>query len=310
MNEAEIILRLIRLPDIGPVAVRKLAVKLEVLGKSLLDVENFSDHELARDLKLMTEQIKALRQPEMDAAHDLAECGNQGIRAITQQDLLYPFEKLLIAGRARPALLFLKGNVELLKMPAIGISGSRQAAENSLKATNELCERLAEEGWVIVSGGARGVDEVAHLAAIRKGAGTIIVMPTGFFKPNFRDELKKRLDEEKTLLISEFPPEQGWTPGMAMMRNRLIAALSRGVVLVEPGSRGGTGGTGKLTQKLGLPLYLLKSDDLNKDVADTFIKKGAMLIQSNAMKNGDLTNFLQINWVRSEEQRLNSDLFK
>ncbi|MBU0517577.1 DNA-processing protein DprA [bacterium] len=312
MNEAEILLRLLRLPDIGPVAVRKLAARLETKGKSLSEIDGFTDHQLATDFKMTEAQIEALRHPQLNASEDLKECRKQGIVIITQRDLLYPFEKLLTIGKAQPALLFLKGNIDLLKQPAMAISGARNADEGSLQMVDSLCEKLASEGWVIVSGGARGVDEVAHLAALRKGPGTILVMPTGFFRPNFRDELKKRLDEKKTLLISEFPPEQGWAHGTAMMRNQLIAALSRGVVLVEPGKRGGTGGTGKLTQKMGVPLYILQTDQLDNEVADKFIKKKAALIQPGDMKNSALTNLLLENWVRSEEQRRSHhpDLFK
>jgi DNA processing protein len=134
---------------------------------------------------------------------------------------------------------------------------------------------------VIVSGGARGADEAAHLAALRQGPGTIIVLPTGILKPNLRLEFTRRLEEGKTLLLSEFPPEFGWTVGAGMQRNRLLAALSWALTLVEPGTQGGTGGTGRIALKIRIPIFVLQNGvEHNETVAD-FLSQGAELLDAD-----------------------------
>jgi predicted Rossmann fold nucleotide-binding protein DprA/Smf involved in DNA uptake len=131
---------------------------------------------------------------------------------------------------------------------------------------------------VVVSGGARGADETAHLAASRRGPGTIIVLPTGILNASLRADFSKRLEEGKTLLLSEFPPEFGWTVGSGMQRNRLLAALSWVLTMVEPGLKGGTGGTGRVALKIGVPLFILQNGAALGEGAAGFLNEGATLL--------------------------------
>ena len=200
-------------------------------------------------------------------------------------------------------MLFAWGNTELLQRPALGLSGSRRAGDMSLAAISKLCEVIGPAGWVVVSGGARGSDEVAHLCAIREGSGTIIVLPAGIYKPNFRKTLVQHLEEGSVLLLSEFSPEQRWTPGNAMRRNRLIAALSRGIVLVEPGTHGGTSGTGRITLKLGIPLYVLDNGSEWTAPETKFIRAGAHPLNPDKLSSKELTLLLQRSWESSKLKR-------
>ncbi len=312
MKEAALNLHLLRLPGIGPVGLRKILTRLDSFDMSPAELFELPTERLIEDMKLTPEQVSALHHADFDPEADIHEFGEMGIRILSPEESVYPSEHLSILGRSRPTILFAMGNLDLLKYPMLGLSGSRKASEESLLQTSEFCERIASEDWVIVSGGARGADEAAHLAAVRRGPGTIVMLPTGILKPNIRGELRKHFDSDKTLLLSEFPPEQGWTNGSAMQRNRLIAALSQGLVLVEPGMKGGTFGTGRLAQKLGVPLYLLWSEETWGKGSEAFIRTGTQPISTAEMNTAEfitVVKFRHQESVRLRQYTINEDLF-
>jgi DNA processing protein len=259
--------------------------------------------QLSYDLRLTPEQISFLHYADFDAEDDLKRCAELGIEVLRPLKPDFPRRKLDVLEHSLPVMLFCRGNLELFRLPAMGVSGSRKAADQSLERISGLCERVASEGWVIVSGGARGVDETAHLAAIRSGVGTIIVLPTGILKAKIRSEFKRHLEEGKVLIVSEFPPEQGWTTGCAMQRNRLIAALSMGVVLVDPGIKSGTRGTGKIALKMGVPCYILR-DGLGKpEGAESLIEMGARFLDPKETPAEILVKSLKKEWETSQSLR-------
>lgn len=280
MTEAAAILSLLRLPGIGAGNLRLILGRLFQLGVPVQRLSELSDMRLEQELHLSHKQIAALRRPATNAEEDLQHCASLGVQALTPDQASYPFRVLERLGRTAPALLFARGNLDLLSLPALGISGSRGSCEASLAATSQLCEKVAGQGWVVVSGGARGADEAAHLAALCSGPGTIIVLPSGLLKPYLRPEFGKCLEEGKTLLLSEFPPEFGWTVGSGMQRNRLLTALSWALALVEPGLKGGTGGTGRIALKLGVPVYVLQNGAGLGEGADEFLQQGVQILEA------------------------------
>ncbi len=305
MKEAAFLLQLLRLPGIGPVGLRQILARMSSSGLSIDKLLKLGSEKSAIELQLSVEQVLPLFDPEADPEGDLQQCLDLGIQIILSTDHLYPRQLSSLLGRNAPPMLFCKGNIELLQSPALGISGSRSANEYSLAKVSKLCEAVGSEGWVIVSGGARGADEAAHLAAIRSAPGTIIVLPTGVLKSNFRRELANHLEERKALLVSEFIPEQGWTTGCAMQRNRILAALSRAVVLVEPRLQGGTSGTGRIAQKLGVPLHILETAYGSVRSARQFIDNGAKQISAEDIIPKEISLMLQKDWEASKKERKN-----
>ncbi len=305
MNEKAFLLHLSRLPGIGPVGLRRILSRMESAGISLSDLFQMDHEELSIELKLSSEQALQFCNPESDPESDLKQYEELGIQILLNTDSLYPHSLSELLGRNTPILVYAIGNVSLLQLPAIGISGARRASEQSLEDVSLLCESVSSQGWVVVSGGARGADEAAHLAAIRSGPGTMIVLPTGVLKPKLRRGLTQHLEDGKAVLISEFIPEQGWTAGCAMQRNRILAALSKAVVLVEPGLRGGTSGTGTIARKLGLPLYILNDQESAGEAAEKFFKKGAKPISPSSTKPKQLVSAFQRAWEVSVTNREN-----
>jgi len=160
---------------------------------------------------------------------------------------------------AGPPFLFYWGNLGLLDEPGVGMCGSRNVSERGLEAARICGEEVAKSGWHIISGYARGVDTETHLAALRTGAATVIVLAEGIL--HFR---RKRIfsdvpfDAEHVLVLSQFRPNAKWNVGAAMNRNAVITALGEAVVVIEAGSSGGTLDAGKRALGLGKEVFALQ----------------------------------------------------
>lgn len=139
-----------------------------------------------------------------------------------------------------PPLLFLKGMVELLHEPAVAIVGSRQATEAGRRTAETMGRRLAQVGITVVSGLALGIDGAAHRGALAVGGKTVAVLGSGLrtVYPRSHHALFREVGE-RGLLASEFSPGEPALPHHFPRRNRIIAALSRAVVVVEAGKRSG-----------------------------------------------------------------------
>jgi len=140
-----------------------------------------------------------------------------------------------------PAFLFLHGNVELLDTKSIGIVGSRLPTQYGKMVTQKLSTDLAESGLTIVSGFARGIDTIAHQAALKVGGNTIAVLGNGL-DIVYPIENKKLIEgfEQNGLFVSEYP--FGTKPDAADFpkRNRIISALSFGILITEAGKKSGS----------------------------------------------------------------------
>lgn len=141
----------------------------------------------------------------------------------------------------RPALVFAQGNLSLLERPAVAIVGSRDHSEYGGEVAAEIAAAVAARGIVVVSGMARGLDAVAHAAALEAGGTTVGVLGNGLgvIYPAANRKLYQRV-LEGGLLLTEFPP--GERPGLGSFprRNRLISALARVTLVVEAAIGSGT----------------------------------------------------------------------
>ncbi|MBI4541321.1 MAG: DNA-protecting protein DprA [Gemmatimonadetes bacterium] len=139
-----------------------------------------------------------------------------------------------------PQLLFLQGNEALLDAPCVAIVGSRHATEYGVRTAAAVAARLAAYGVVVVSGLAFGIDQAAHEGTLDAGGATIAVLGTGpdVTYPSSNRRLMRRIAAEG-LLVSEFPPGERALRHNFPRRNRIIAALSRAVVVVEASEKSG-----------------------------------------------------------------------
>lgn len=183
-----------------------------------------------------------------------------------------------ITGNKDVKLQFL-GNSALADKPGVGICGSRKASDKSLTLMRESVTRLVEDGYVIVSSNAAGIDRQAHLTALRQGGETILALPLGIGHFRIPADLRDDWDWARALVVSQFAEHEGWAAWRAMHRNRTIIGLSRALMVTEAGDKGGTVAAGLEALRLGMPLHVFRYE--NTEAApgnEVLINKGASAI--------------------------------
>ncbi|HEX5725523.1 MAG TPA: DNA-processing protein DprA [Longimicrobiaceae bacterium] len=204
-----------------------------------------------------------------------------GAVALTPDDEAYPASFRALADP--PFLLFAAGKLELLAAPGLAVVGTRTPTDYGRRAAALLAAELARAGYAVVSGMARGIDAAAHAAALDAGGGTVGVLGHGIdlvYPPENR-RLFARV-REQGLLLSELPPGEPPAAGNFPRRNRLIAALSRGVLVVEMGEKSGALHTVTYALEQGKEVFSVPGPIGSPASAGTnqLLKEGARLVTS------------------------------
>lgn len=186
-------------------------------------------------------------------------------RILEQNDDVYPSSLSDVLGRDAPRRLEWLGNLSLLSRPSVGFCGSRKASSKGLAAAADCAAQAAENGVVVVSGYASGVDAVAHFEALAKDGSTIIVLPEGISYFRVRRELREVWDWERVLVVSQFSADERWQSFRAMARNKVIIGLSDAMIVIEAGETGGTMDAGKSTLRYGQPLFVAQYEEVTPD---------------------------------------------
>ncbi|RMH60808.1 MAG: DNA-protecting protein DprA [Calditrichaeota bacterium] len=274
----EALLALYSVPGVGPARMRAL---IGALGSAEAVLDSPARRLMSIDgiEKKLADHIKN-KVNDAFVREQLAWLKESGARLIHYWDSTYPSSLKSIFDP--PVLLFAEGDVTLMDTAAIGVVGTRNPSIYGREVTRRFSEALAETGLTIVSGFARGVDTLAHKAAIRKGGKTIAVLGNGLDVVYPKENRSLLADMRRDgLRISEYPfgtqPDSGNFP----KRNRIISGLSLGVLVVEAGAKSGA---------LLTALYAL---DQNRDIfaipgaitspnsvgTNNLIKQGAKLVQ-------------------------------
>ncbi len=240
----------VRLREVHGVGAKRFSDIMNVLtetNESLDTLVNMPAQKIKERFKLPRNIAEAIElafkvTPEAFEAELLA---SKGISVFHRGMEGYPERLERTLGEESPTTLYVWGNLELLKKPSVGFCGSRSASDKGIAITEDTARQIAELGWVVVSGHARGVDAKAHQTALENGSSTIIVAAEGILDFKLRKELKRIAKPEQILVISEFPPKARWNVGYAMMRNKTIIGLSNAMILVEARNEGGTFEAGK-----------------------------------------------------------------
>ena len=170
----------------------------------------------------------------------LAQCQSLGIHVLTSQDAAFP--RRLAQLDSAPCVLYVKGKLPLMDQEAaVAIVGARQASPYGVMAAGRLGLDLARQGALVVSGSARGIDAAALQGALRGGGKVVSVLGNGIdvVYPSYHEELYADVAAAGAL-VSEYPPGTPPTGSNFPVRNRLIAGLSLGVVVVEGTERSGS----------------------------------------------------------------------
>ena len=182
-----------------------------------------------------------------------------------------------------PQEIYCLGNLEALKIPSLGIVGSRQASQDGRVTASYFANAAVAHGLLVISGLAEGIDSAAHLGALRARPllSTIAICGTSLDKcyPSKNRPLFKAIARQG-LLISEYPPGSITKPHFFRQRNRLIAALSLGILVVEAALRSGSLTTAKYANDLGREVFAIPNSihQAQSLGCHQLIKEGAKLV--------------------------------
>lgn len=192
------------------------------------------------------------------------------------------FPIMLTEGITPPPLLFLRGRTELLHQPSVTIVGSRHATPQAMRIAKDFAHAMGENGIVVVSGMAAGIDSAAHQGALQSKCGTVAVWGTGIDRiyPPSNKELAYRI-AETGLIVSEFPLDTRPLAGNFPRRNRIIAALSQATLVVEAAPESGSLITAKLAAEMGREVMAVPGsiDNPHSKGCHKLIKEGAKLVE-------------------------------
>ncbi|WSL80794.1 DNA-processing protein DprA [Kitasatospora sp. NBC_01266] len=207
-----------------------------------------------RELKLDQQRLTVLRQrlALADPVADLERLRSLGGRFLMPGDAEWPSQLTDLADAAPIGLWVLgTGSLRLLALRSVAVVGSRSCTSYGAHVATELAATLAERGWVVCSGAAYGVDAAAHRGALSVGGMTVAVLACGVDVqyPRGNSELIRRISEQGQL-VSELPPGEHPSRFRFVLRNRVLAALTRGTVVVEAAPRSGALSTARRAQEL------------------------------------------------------------
>ena len=247
------------------------------------------------EFRLAAGEAAALRAQQLapEQYHPLVmRCDDLGVRILPFDDPDYPLAFSRIPDM--PLVLYCTGDPLWLNEPgAVGIVGSRKPTEYGLNAAADIGGELAQSGALIVSGLADGLDSAGHRAAVKNNCPTIAVMgvPIDRTYPAANVVLRHKI-EQKGCVISEYPPRsEGVGPNGFLQRNRLIAALSSALLVVEAQEKSGTMSTVNHAERYGKPVFVVPGSIYSPNSAGT----NALLREGRAKavcKPGDLFGVL------------------
>ncbi|MEO8999657.1 MAG: DNA-processing protein DprA [Rhodanobacter sp.] len=268
----------LRTPGLGPGGLR------ERLDATDGDIERVVTQLRRHDAGLDKPAQAWLAQPdEVQLATDLAWLAAPDHRLLRCTEADFPPQLENIP--QPPAAFFVMGDASLLLYPQVAIVGARSASAGGLVHARAFARALAQAGFAITSGMADGIDGAAHVAALDAGAATLAVIGTGPDQvyPRKHHALAQRIAAQG-VLISEFPPG---TPARAdhfPRRNRIIAGLSLGTLVIEAGLRSGSLITARLAAEQGREVFALPGSIQNPLArgCHRLIRDGARLVESAA----------------------------
>ena len=270
-DEAFARIRLLRSPNIGPVTYRQLLRRFGNAGAALAALPDLAARGAARYRPA----------PEARIAEEIAATKRAGARYLFHDSPDYPALLLEIDGA--PPILTLRGEAGLLARPAVAIVGARNASAAAVKLARDFSAALAEAGLAVVSGLARGIDGAAHRGALAAGGATVGVIASGIdvaYPPEHR-ELQEEV-AQGGLLLAEQPPGTEPLARHFPSRNRIIAGLAAGTLVVEAAPKSGSLITARLAGEYGREVMAIPGSplDARSHGCNQLIRDGAVLVQT------------------------------
>ncbi|RKN38778.1 DNA-processing protein DprA [Streptomyces hoynatensis] len=232
-----------------------------------------------------------LRAARAAPERDLRVIARLGGRFLCPGDREWPTQ-LDALGAARPLGLWVRGacSLRFVALRSVALVGARACTDYGTHVACECAGALAERGWTVVSGAAYGIDAAAHRGALAAGGPTVAVLACGVDVdyPAAHQELLRAI-AECGLVLAELPPGEHPTRGRFVQRNRVIAALTRGTVVVEAARRSGSLNTARHARRLGRHLMAVPGPVTSGLSAGTL-----RLLREDAVPVGDAAQIVEL----------------
>ncbi len=265
-------LRLIRSQNVGPATFRDLISHYGTAAAALEALPELAQRGGA------AARIKIC--PVEDAERELIKSESVGARFVAIGEPDYP--PVLRNSDQSPPLISVMGSTDVLCQKCIAIVGSRNASIAGMKLTQRYSSELGEQGYIIVSGLARGIDTAAHRASLKSGTIAVSAGGVDHIFPDENIDLAKAIVDNGGALISEMPI--GWQPRAKDFprRNRIVTGLSQGVVVIEAAKRSGSLISARLANEMGRIVLAVPGSPLDPRSEGTngLIQQGATLVTS------------------------------
>lgn len=267
-GEAFARIRLLRSPNIGPVSYRQLIARF---GNA------------ADALEALPELGSRGKRSYHPASNDRIEREIEGVRRAGARYLFHDqpdYPALLAELDSAPPIITCRGNLALASQPCVAMVGARNASAAAVKLARDFATELARLGFTVVSGLARGIDGACHEGAFPKTIG-VIASGIDIAYPPQHEELQERIATEG-LLIAEQPPGTEPRGRHFPSRNRIIAGLASGTLVVEAAPKSGSLITARLAGEAGREVMAIPGSPLDTRSlgCNQLIRDGAVLVQS------------------------------
>ena len=189
----------------------------------------------------MIERVLRLIERSASLSFEISKFENMGIHIVTRADADYPKKLKKALGNGCPPLFYYAGDLRLLETNSVGYVGSRTVEEKDIAFTIGAVQKTVAQGFSVVSGGAKGVDQTAETEALRLGGSAIVYLSDSMLRKIKYPVAIQAIQQGKLLLLSAVKPDAGFNAGFAMVRNQYIYAQSIGTVVVKSDyNKGGT----------------------------------------------------------------------
>ena len=263
-------LRLIRSENIGPVTYFQLLARFGSAQAAIDAIPDLAARGGGRAPRLV---------PKSQIEREIDEVERLGARYLFLGSPPYP--PLLAELETAPPALIVSGHLSLLERPAVALVGARNASAAACRYARQLAQHLGESGTIVVSGLARGIDAAAHDGSIDSGSIAVIAGGIDIFYPP-ENEARQRAIAERGLLIAEQAPGVEPRARHFPYRNRIIAGLALGTVVIEAAPRSGSLITARYAAEFGREVMAVPGSPLDPRAqgCNQLIRDGATLIQT------------------------------
>ncbi len=290
------LLQLMLANGLGSRTMSKILDRLNSTGVSIDDALQGSTNDIAQQLNLKEVIAENVVSSKTEAEQLSDALFQQNINIVSKWSQDYPRMLRDRLQELAPPILFLGGNLQILKEQSVGFCGSRSASEKGCDIARTFAGKLATEGLNVVSGYANGIDLASHEGAMTSGGTTTIVLAHGILKFSVKQAVAEFIDERNTIIVSEFPPHLPWIARNAMVRNNTICGLSNAMILVESGLSGGTFEAGKSAMRIGCPLFVVEYENPPESAEGNkyFLDKGVKPLHGNSNSSPNLQDLISV----------------